>query len=611
MGVRRNHRLSRNCYSSAPREIVFFDTETILTPRKQPGDFEQKLRLGVACYLQLRDDRTTNTEVWCNFTTIKQFWDFVFSHARDKQRLIIMAHNLSFDAQVVKLFSTMLKHKYEPKKIILDYRKQIWRFRKDKHTILYLDSMNLFPVSLESLGESIGIPKLDMPSDEAPKSEWFTYCKNDVMVIKEAMVKWLSFLTDNDLGNFANTLASQAMNAYRHRFMPQDLYIHCDPNSVPLERDSYRGGRSECFHLGKLPPGKYYMLDINSQYPYVMLKNDYPYSFLGYYKNTDRVDLGEYFNKYAITAKVIIETDTSDYAVRHDNRLIFPIGEFKVSLNTPELIHAYERGRIKKVLEFSLHRKADIFSDYVDFFYNSRLKFSQNGEPAYAYMCKIILNSLYGKFGGKQDEWVEIGYDPDTPYDYYKIIDAQTHEIDTIRTINHVMYQLVGTEEGYNSYVAVAAEVTANARMLLLEYMNKAGRENVYYVDTDSLLVNHKGYQNLQSLLDSTELGSLKLERSSNDVVLHGVKDYRFGDLTKIKGVNKNAGKLDETTYAYLQSRNLKGALHEQDLNTCLWRYTEKVLKRQYTKGTVNQDRSISPLCLVWQGDVNALDILD
>jgi len=51
---------------------------------------------------------------------------------------------------------------------------------------------------------------------------------------------------------------------------------------LKLEREGYNGGRNECFYIGTLNSQKYYKLDVNSMYPYVMQNNKYPVELLGY-----------------------------------------------------------------------------------------------------------------------------------------------------------------------------------------------------------------------------------------------------------------------------------------------------------------------------------------
>lgn len=599
------HYLKENKTSGYPREFIFFDTETFMSPAETKGEYEHTLRLGVACYLQLRDDRTTDTEVWLDFYDLDTFWDFVFSHARPKQRLLLMAHNLDFDAEVTGLFGRMESESFLPKKIILDFGRHIWRFAEDRRTILCLDTLNYFHSSLKTLGESLGITKLDMPEIESNNQTWLTYCRRDVEILKVAMISWLKFLAEHDLGNFGYTLASQAFNAFRHRFMPCPIGVHTNQKATGLERASYRGGWVECHQLGELTNGPYHLLDINSQYPYVMNEYEYPVNLKGTCSNPSLEEVDVLLHTYCLTARCLLQTDEPCYGIKHDNRLIFPVGTFEAYLCTEEIRYALQHDHLLKVFDLAIHAKAPIFSDYVAFFYQARQDFTTSHQEAYAYNCKILLNSLYGKFGQRVDEWEEVGRDETKQYDSWSEIRAEDNSLHSYRIINHIVYHRTGISEGYNSYVAIASEVTANARLLLHKLKTQAGHSNVFYTDTDSLLVNDTGLKRLNRYLHPSSLGKLKLEKTIERAVIRNVKDYELGDRIKHKGVRATAIKISDNVYRQFQSVNIKGALRRGDPNRCLWIETDKRLARQYLKGTVDKKGFTHPFVMTFDGNLN------
>ena len=95
--------------------------------------------------------------------------------------------------------------------------------------------------------------------------------------------------------------------------------------------------------------------------------------------------------------------------------------------------------------------------------------------------------------------------------------------------------------ESENSLPMICAEICAYARMLLWEFITQAGRENVFYADTDSIVVNEIGYSNLLDRLDNTRLGALKLEGVSYSNEFWAPKDYALDNDVHIKGVRKKA----------------------------------------------------------------------
>ncbi|GAI41675.1 unnamed protein product, partial [marine sediment metagenome] len=247
-------------------------------------------------------------------------------------------------------------------------------------------------------------------------------------------------------------------------------------------------------------------------------------------------------------AKVLIDTDEPAYAVRRE-RTIFPVGRFWVTLTTPELKYAFEHNHIVKVEQAVFYEQADIFRSYVDRFYKLRQEFRSAGVAEYEELCKKFLNSLYGKFGQKADVWKKIGDCPNEPDRVEICFIKGICRVRQIRYLLGEIFELEGYEECFNSFPAIAAEVSAYARMYLYELMKQAGTENVFYCDTDSLVINEVGLCNLKNLMDENRLGALKLVETSSELLIRGLKDYSTSSKVVIKGISKNATKLSDGVY--------------------------------------------------------------
>ncbi|GAI87699.1 unnamed protein product, partial [marine sediment metagenome] len=181
-------------------------------------------------------------------------------------------------------------------------------------------------------------------------------------------------------------------------------------------------------------------------------------------------------------------------------------------------------------------------------------------------------------------------------YDYWTEWDVPTKTMHTFRCLNHWVEEKVGKSEGYNSLVAIPSEVTAYARMNLWQLVNIAGRDHVYYCDTDSLIVDRFGLANLKRFISPSELGLLKIEDRARKLIIYGLKDYQFGNKVVIKGIPKNAKQLTENVYEVYQSLGIKSGLHRQELNRVIWRRLEKRLSRKYRKGIVTANGEVKPL---------------
>lgn len=591
-----NHILRSNKLSQQPTRLIFYDTETLPTEESE-NVLTHRLRLGWACAITRYGGGKRVKEEWCCFTSIEGFWDFVLGYLHKKSKVYLIAHNQHFDFPVVDGFNYLANKGFRASKPILDSNLFIMTFRKDGRCIEVLDSLNWFKFSLEQLGANIGLPKLQIDFESCSLEQLRLYCRRDVEILKCIFMEYLKFLKDYDLGNFQKTIASQSFTAFRHRFMQDDIYIHANKTVTELERASYRGGRNEAFLIGKTP-AEVIGLDFNSLYPAVMVEAELPVKLIKFTHCVDVKGLQRFMRHYCVTTKVNITVDQPCIGIKGE-RLLFPIGTFDCVLTTPELQYVLEHHRINSVECCAVYEKAKLFEEYINELYSLRQRFKQQGNRVYNLLTKLFLNSLYGKFGQRNESIKKVGSCAEDLVIYERIINYHTNEVYLKWAFAGSVY--VKTKEYHearHSFVAIASHITALARLKLWKAIVKAGRDNVYYCDTDSVFVNKEGYHNLKNEIDEYRLGALKVEYKNEDMIIFGCKDYQLGKKRKIKGVKEHATKI--TTNKYRQNRFLKfrSLLRRGSLDAPIEEYYTKELKREYKKGVINVDGKVTPFRL-------------
>lgn len=593
---RQAHQLKSEKSMAMPRHMLFVDTET--TPVENPdGSVTQTLRLGWACYYRRAYGRHLEREEWFYFESASDFWVWLFSKTEPKIKLWIIARNVTFDFTIVKGWKYLAEAGYKLKFFHTSGTCNIISVRKPKSSIVFLDSMNWFVESLEKTGKRIGIPKLKIDFAKCSKSELSIYCRRDVKIELENFKLFIRFLTANNIARLCYTRGSTAMAAFLLRHYTTPIYIHNNKEAIDLERDSYRGGRTECFYIGELNGQYYYTVDVNSLYPYVMREGLYPVKYKQTTHRLTETTLGKNLKSHSVIGQVLIETTEPVYAVRRE-RTIFPVGRYWVTLCSSELKYALEHGHVKDVGTCVIYEQANIFESYVTKFYSLRQEFKSAGVAEYEELCKKMLNSLYGKFGQKAEQWEKIGDCPDEPDRIEDVFPAGKGRRYQLRYLLGEIFQLTGYEESFDSFPAIAAEVTAYARIYLWSLMQKAGDGNYFYCDTDSLIVNEAGLCNLNDLITPTGLGGLKIEGRSERVIIRGLKDYSTDSKNVTKGVRKNAVKISDGVYRQETWPSFKGLLRNSETETYTVRQTVKHLSREYTKGVVTPSGFIEPFVL-------------
>ncbi len=580
----------------APSHCLFLDTES-LQEQINPTTKVHHLNFGYAAYVRNYGSDQWSKPQWQKFTKSEDLYAFIETNTKKKRKLYVFCHNTNFDLPITDVIGNMKKLGYKMTMAIIAGPPTIIRFTKDGKTVMFLDTLNHFRMSLAQLGKFINLEKYEDKDDTGQFIYDDKRCKRDVEIIVKAVQDWLHFISQNNLGGFAPTLAGQAMRAYRHRFMPDKILIDNDERALHVSREAYFGGRTEAFLLGAIQ-GPLFLLDIVSMYPSVMVNEEMPASLRTVWSKPTNEELVRLIADYAVTAHVILNTDEPVYPFRQNDRLTFPVGKYETFLTTPELRHALDHNHILSCKSVAVYNKAVIFKEFVEFFHEKRQECKRMGDEAGSMMHKAILNNLYGKTGQKSAPWVDEGQTEDLSAMHWTEIDVDTKTRTKFRQFGGLIQRNQKGGESRESHPAIAAHVTAYARMKLWKLIKTAGRDNVFYTDTDSLLVNHDGYTNLRAFINPNLLGHLSLDAEYETVEIFGAKDYRFGDKIKIKGIKKNAVKIAEAHFRQEQWSSLRGLIRTGEMINPTTKTIEKHLTREYKKGFVMPDGKIIPFLM-------------
>ena len=580
---------------SIPKHCLFFDTET----KTIDSEGTQEMILAVAVYCEYSFTEVTNNPTWFQTVDPAELYRFIISHTDTKESLRVLSANIWFDLRVSTLLHYFHLAKWKCRLIYINGKIFFARFTKGKRVIEFVNIQNYFNQSVKKIGESIGIPKLKIDFDVTDIDELFTYCKRDVEIIYIAFTDYVNYIVKNKLGSIGFTLTSTAYSTYRKSFMDKWLYVHCNDEVNALERAGYYGGRCECFYLGKYTAGPYYKLDVNAMYPYVMATNLFPYKLRKYGTDLKPDVLNKISKRFSYVAHVTIQTDEPAYPYRADKKLLFPVGTFETYLTTGLLNYAHCHGHLKAIHKIAVYEQADLFKKYVDFFYGERLRYTKLNNDAFAYACKIMLNSLYGKFGQRVPELI---YETETSIDdnYREMIYDIDEQCFYIKQCFYGLEQLIKMHmiETPNSIPVISAHVTDYARMYLWALCLRAEINNLYYVDTDSLIVNQAGYDNLKSYIHKTKLGMIKLEGTSEDIDIVGLKNYCFAGVHKLKGIPVKHNKLDDNVYEYQFFPGIVSELRKGSLKPYQIKTVTKRINPTYDKGSRLSSGKVVPIII-------------
>jgi DNA polymerase type B, organellar and viral len=425
----------------------------------------------------------------------------------------------------------------------------------------------------------------------------------------EAIANWIRCfchaIMSGNHGGLQPTAASQAMRSFRSRQSRQPIYCHGDPTALELERESLAGGRCECFRLGMIRQ-KVFHLDFTAHYPAIAAFEPVPTKLTQVYSPSVSTLKDDLESGDCVTADVILETPAPWYPIKQDERVIFPIGRFRAVLATPEVLFALSYGHIVRVNKVCRYTSAAVFTRYISELLALRLWAKSEKKRELEACCKMICNSLFGKFAQRSWQWQDV---PDKesprPYKQWWQRDPETRLLLQWRSLAWRVQRSTPPEEGRESCPAITSHINSAGRVKLLRAMMGAGLPNVYYVDTDSVWTNGAGHSALSrgQWISDGEPGFLKLVGEYPWLRLLGIKHYETPTKHVHSGVPGHAIEVGQRKYTWDSIERLSGSLARGCAPTGMVLNKVVSYTSPYRNGVVSKTGRVSPYTLYTNED--------
>ena len=468
---------------------------------------------------------------------VKKLW-LTFMNKLDDlnlHRCIIFSHNLgSFDGYFI--FKGLLELPEidinKVNSIIDDFHRFIsidlvWKDSK----FIFKDSLRIFPVSLQQLCSLFGVEgkthhynplfnKISLFENKVLLTQFIDYSKQDSISLLNALLKAQKIYIDEhevDIASIWST-STLSLKIFRQKFLDIDIPILTNKLDAII-RLSYIGGSTDYYYkYGENL--KHY--DVNSLYPKAMC-NPMPLEYLGESEgNNVRLEEVFGFAEARITTPDKMEIPLLPF--KFDNETLHPLGSWIGVYFTEELKTIVKYGYRFEILWGYTFDKGYIFKDYVEFLYNLRSEYPRSNPLNF--IAKILLNSLYGRFG-MDDNFVNISvihkdYYPDFENKFLDKIEDRIYLEDHVIVFYNNLDNSSEDTATHNVSISIAAAITAYSRIHMSQFKNNP-EINLYYTDTDSIYTDSDIDE---SFIDEKNLGKLKLETTNKRAIFLTPKVY-------------------------------------------------------------------------------------
>jgi len=234
-------------------------------------------------------------------------------------------------------------------------------------------------------------------------------------------------------------------------------------------------------------------------------------------------------------------------------RTIAGLGSWEGFIFSEEMKNAIKYGYQFEIISGYQFNRGNLFEGYVEKMYTLRSQYDKT-HPLNL-IAKLLLNSLYGRFGMRTTQTRVDIYNCDTNEEIKNLTEFVASCGETIEDFIQVDKKYVIVRDtlanlkyndednyyhGFEVNVGIASAVTSFARVYMSKFKNNP-HFNLYYSDTDSIVID----QELPANIVGSKLGQLKLEYVLDEAVFLAPKVYGFisdkGEkVIKVKGISND-----------------------------------------------------------------------
>lgn len=435
--------------------------------------------------------------------------DFMMWCANDNK--IVYFHNLKFDGEFIIhwLFTNGFTYSKEAKErtfsTVVSSMGQFYIIEvifkagnKKLQKVTFYDSLKKLPFPVKKIAKDFNLPiqKLEIDYNEKREEthiltqQEIDYVLNDVKIVAMALEIQIS----QNLTKITN--GSDALSDFKRTISKKQFEINFPILDLEVDADirqAYRGGFTYVNpHFQNIDIKDGIVFDVNSLYPSVMYDKPLPYGmplyFVGKYEHDDMYPLYiqnltcEFKVKKGYIPTIQLKNNLSFLPNQYIEESKEPVNLVLTSVDLELFLEHYEVWNIEYINGWKFKQCQGIFKPYID----KWGKVKKENKGAIRQLAKLMLNSLYGKFGTNPDVTGKIPYLDENNVVKWKL-DEKTYR-DPI-------------------YIPMGVFITAWARHKTITTAQLC-YDRFIYADTDSLhLVGTEIPKPIEHIIDDKELG--------------------------------------------------------------------------------------------------------
>lgn len=495
MDTRNAHWIPENRQERMPARMVFFDTES--RERKADGFAIQSWRTG--CAIRWRNDlKTGDHREGRVLSSPRELWEWVTEYCRKGQRTVVWAHNLGHDVRIADVFRILPTLGWELEWCNLDRNVSAMTWRGERGTLVMADTWTWIPLPLNVIAPMAGLVKFQMPQDGAPEESWNDYCMRDTEIGYRVVSRLLDFIKREHLGNWQPTGAGMSYATWRHRFLHDKILVHDDELAIQAERSAMHTGRAEAWRHGFLGGDTWTEVDMRNAYLVIGAECELPRKLRQHLHHINGRQFSRLADRYRVLCRVRVDTHIPVLPCKVAGKEMWPVGHFETWVWDNEVSMAMRYGAQIRIEECYVYARGPILRDWAHWVLRVLRDEEYTQNTIAQTWIKHCSRALIGRLALRVPSWETFGNNPEGITGISRMQDPETGRDHRMMHVGNRTLRETAIAEGRDSLPQVTGYIMAECRVRLWEAMSAAGYDHLAHVDTDSVLVDMAGLDNLR-----------------------------------------------------------------------------------------------------------------
>lgn len=335
----------------------------------------------------------------------------------------------------------------------------------------------------------------------------------------------------HQLGTWGITAGAMAFSAWRKTYDGPPIYLSSGRSGCPLERRAVAGGLLVARATGD-DPVTAIAVDARSMYGWIAAHYPQASGLTARDKTGAEAEEAVRDHPMACLAEVIVECKTPKYPQRSERGVAYPTGSFRTILCGPELQEAMRSGAVSSIHRCNVYRLGLPIAEYERRAWSARQACESVPYRSAAPLIKRLGVSLIGKFIQRVERWQECTPGLNDPlwgsWTEYDMDGAPR----SFRSRAGIVECQSGAELAPCAVPSIPLWIWSWGRRRMWHWIEIAGVENVYYADTDGLILSPVGYRRLDvaGLVYDGSWGMLRLVAGPLPCRIFGPKHFQLGE---------------------------------------------------------------------------------